>query len=361
MLDSEACVTGQRDCRHFQQEMATLEEMLASNKQYARDYEKAKEVMKGATEAMKQGDDEDDGKRKGPLRSDDQVTDGAKVKVKHMSFVRDGVDAADAIAVERESEAAMRLDDWESEDLGGHKPKWTQHAHSHKHDHAHGDITGQAGMLAVDHFLAHLASVLTRAQRDVVVPAMADMKLNKGYHSRVIFSIHILKNHNAYDPLEDSFAARFQSTISQLRVEGQQFEYNVNVLSMADDPALAMAYASSMRAAVVPTMLYDGSFTPIKRLYLDSHVLEHELKSRLSTHQYPQQRGTREIPIFIFSLHSTLPLFIDKHLQARALSSMVVAVQSNYRLWESPLSCNGRPIYWNLRNPLKAVLSATVS
>jgi hypothetical protein len=33
-------------------------------------------------------------------------------------------------------------------------------------------------------------------------------------------------------------------------------------------------------------------------------------------------------------------------------------VQSNHHLWETPLSCNGRPVFWNLRNPLRAMVAA---
>ena len=53
-------------------------------------------------------------------------------------------------------------------------------------------------------------------------------------------------------------------------------------------------------------------------------------------------------------------MFIDKHYQARALDDMVIAVQSDEVEWESHLSCNGKAIVWNLRNPLRSMLSATV-
>jgi len=40
--------------------------------------------------------------------------------------------------------------------------------------------------------------------------------------------------------------------------------------------------------------------------------------------------------------------------------SCVLRVQSDEIEWESHLSCNGKAIVWNLRNPLRSVLSATV-
>ena len=35
-------------------------------------------------------------------------------------------------------------------------------------------------------------------------------------------------------------------------------------------------------------------------------------------------------------------------------------VQSDDKEWESHLSCNSKAIVWNLRNPLRSVLAATV-
>jgi hypothetical protein len=61
----------------------------------------------------------------------------------------------------------------------------------------------------------------------------------------------------------------------------------------------------------------------------------------------------------LFSLlNHEVPVFIDKYYQAKALSDMVIAVQSNVSAWESRLSCNKKPIYWDLRNPLKSTLSS---
>ncbi len=68
---------------------------------------------------------------------------------------------------------------------------------------------------------------------------------------------------------------------------------------------------------------------------------------------------SKHVPIFLFSVDSEVPVFIDKYYQAKALADMVVVVQSDVPAWESRLSCNKQPIYWDLRNPLKAALSAS--
>ncbi len=376
MLESDGCVSGSIDCKHFQEELDKLDAMLNENRDYQQKHAAAKALMHGLTEENKHKDVDDDDDSdasagKGAKSSSKgrreqgrgEVGADGKVKVDHLTFIRDDVDIEDNTNVEQGATEQLLKGDWDSEDLEAKPAGWQKphrHRHSSDHDHsAHEMATGQSSMLEVDHFLAHLSAALSQAQRSVVAPAMADMHLMKGFNKRVVFNIYVLRNHNAFQPLENDFQSLFKIAMSQFRLEGQEFTFSFNELSMADDAALAMAYTSSLRAAVVPTLMFDGHFTSIKRLYLDSQVLEHELKARLNTRQLPQQRGTREIPIFLFSLDSTLPVFIDKHFQARALPSMVVAVQSNYRLWESTISCNNRPIYWNLRNPLKAIIASS--
>lgn len=58
-------------------------------------------------------------------------------------------------------------------------------------------------------------------------------------------------------------------------------------------------------------------------------------------------RSTLEVPIFWF-IHVE-PLLVDKHYQAKALSDMVIVVQSEPPFWESHLQCNGQPLLWDLR------------
>lgn len=53
------------------------------------------------------------------------------------------------------------------------------------------------------------------------------------------------------------------------------------------------------------------------------------------------------MPIFWF-IHSD-PLLVDKHYQAKALSDMVIVVQSEESSWESHLQCNGQSLLWDLR------------
>lgn len=63
--------------------------------------------------------------------------------------------------------------------------------------------------------------------------------------------------------------------------------------------------------------------------------------------RHANSRSTLEVPIFWF-IHSE-PLLLDKHFQAKALSDMIIVVQSEPSSWESHLHCNGQSLLMNLR------------
>jgi hypothetical protein len=62
--------------------------------------------------------------------------------------------------------------------------------------------------------------------------------------------------------------------------------------------------------------------------------------------------STLEVPIFWFI--SGEPLLVDKHYQAKALSDMVIVVQSEPSSWESHLQCNGQSVLWDLRLEIRS-------
>lgn len=66
------------------------------------------------------------------------------------------------------------------------------------------------------------------------------------------------------------------------------------------------------------------------------------------TGRHAHSRSTLEVPIFWFIYGE--PLFVDKHHRAKALSDMVIVVQSEASSWESHLQCNGQAILRDLRS-----------
>ncbi|KAM7267177.1 hypothetical protein ACFE04_009343 [Oxalis oulophora] len=78
----------------------------------------------------------------------------------------------------------------------------------------------------------------------------------------------------------------------------------------------------------------------------------------LLTGAHANSRSTLEVPIFWFIYGD--PLLVDKHLQAKALSDMVIVIQSDQSFLESPLQCNGKSLLLDLRRLIKPTM-ATVS
>jgi len=128
-----------------------------------------------------------------------------------------------------------------------------------------------------------------------------------------------------------------------------------------------------LRMAVLPTLNVHGEIKMVPRLYLDSSTLQHLLvptqqhnEQPSVKHDHSQPAGehdwwqhSRVIPVFMFSLDHESPVLVDKYYQAKALTNFVLIVQSNFVSFESRFACNGKPIYWNLRDPLKSALAAT--
>jgi len=231
-----------------------------------------------------------------------------------------------------------------------------------------------------------VSATLASAMRHALTPAVGSTRSSGGYSAQVQFNLYTLVNHQQYDPLMGGeLVARLKYGLEQLRLPSQTFVYSVHKLTMDDDAALSMAYAGALRSAVVPSLSADGHFSAKKRLYLDSALLRsslakidveakaehdtlfgqanraaHSAASAAAAASVPR---TRTISIFLFSLDFPLPVLIDKHFQSQALpdANMVVAVQSNLHLWESPLACNHKPLFWNLRDPVRAILRSTAT
>ena len=180
---------------------------------------------------------------------------------------------------------------------------------------------------------------------------------------RVSIHLYIVRTHNKYDPLAPGAAspgfqlAQFKREMSKFKLGNQQLSYAVHSLVLSEDAALAMAFSSSLRSAVIPTLAPDGTFVTETFEYIDSLILQNHLEVVHSkTKKAPT---TKSIPVFLFSLDSDVPVLVDKMFQARNIRNMVIAVQTPFTSWGSPLSCNGLQIMWDLHNPLRCVKEPT--
>ncbi|KAF8035037.1 hypothetical protein BT93_C1149 [Corymbia citriodora subsp. variegata] len=213
--------------------------------------------------------------------------------------------------------------------------------------------------VARDTFLAHLGATLRGSMRHIISPSMADGAFH--YYEKISFQLFFITQekvrHIKKLPVD---LTALMDGLSSLLLPSQKPMFSQHMLPLSEDPALAMAFSVARRAATVPYMLVNGTYRKSVRSYLDSSILQYQLQ-RLHDDgslkgMHARSRSTLEVPIFWF-IHSD-PLLVDKHYQAKALSDMVIVVQSDSPSWESYLQCNGESLLWDLRRPVKAALSA---
>lgn len=230
--------------------------------------------------------------------------------------------------------------------------KWNLFTESHEE---HQNYT-----VARDTFLAHLGATLWGSMRHVISPSISEGAFH--YYEKIAFQLFFItqEKFRRVDQLPVDLDA-LKNGLSSLLLPSQKFSFNPNMLPLSEDPALAMAFSVARRAAAVPLLLVNGTYRKNIHTYLDSSILQYQLQ-RLNDQgslkgRHAHSRSTLEVPIFWFIYGE--PLFVDKHHRAKALSDMVIVVQSEASSWESHLQCNGQAILRDLRKPIKAALAAT--
>ncbi|BFG13737.1 hypothetical protein CerSpe_000110 [Prunus speciosa] len=213
--------------------------------------------------------------------------------------------------------------------------------------------------VARDTFLSHLGANLWGSMRHIISPSIADGAFH--YYDKISFQLFFITQekvgHIKQLPVD---LKALMDGLSSLLLPSQKPAFSQHLLPLSEDPALAMAFSVARRAAAVPLLLVNGTYRKSVRSYLDSSIVQYQLQ-RMNDHgslkgKHAHSRSTLEVPIFWF-IHGE-PLLVDKHYQAKALSDMVIVVQSEPSSWESHLQCNGQPLLWDLRRPIKAGLAA---
>lgn len=248
-----------------------------------------------------------------------------------------------------------------------------------------GEYEGVNATHVNDDFMSQLGATISSTIRTLFVPPAAaisgsdDEKLHE-YTNRVAFHVYVIANHNQYNPRdEQNFNYEdFRRELTKFALPKQEFTFTIKSIDMSADPVLAAAFGASLHSTVVPGITVDhsardnipeGTFEAAPQLYIDTASLQQQLLN-IASGGSAKQKGEKEkgaksdesthVPIFLFSVGGNLPVFVDKYFQSVALSNMIVGVQSNFFEWESQLACNSKPVYVNLKNPLRSLLASTV-
>ncbi|CAO2817853.1 unnamed protein product [Amaranthus hypochondriacus] len=213
--------------------------------------------------------------------------------------------------------------------------------------------------VARDTFLSHLGSILWGSMRHVIAPSVADGRFH--FYEQISYQLFFITQDKVRNvKLLPVDIKAITDGLSSLLLPSQKVMFSQHMLPLSDDPALAMAFSVARRAAALPMLFVNGTYKKVVSNYLDSSILQHQLQ-RINDHNalkgmHANSRLTLEVPIFWF-IHSD-PLLVDKYYQAKALSDMIIVVQSETSSWESHFQCNGRSILWDLRRPVKAAIAA---
>eukprot|EP01104_Vermistella_antarctica_P018574 TRINITY_DN6935_c0_g1_i1.p1 TRINITY_DN6935_c0_g1~~TRINITY_DN6935_c0_g1_i1.p1 ORF type:complete len:987 (+),score=140.82 TRINITY_DN6935_c0_g1_i1:91-3051(+) len=233
----------------------------------------------------------------------------------------------------------------------------------------HLDITDLKGTLVegegadhiLDGFLSELSSVVSSSLKHLVVPPSPLFEAD--FSDRVSFDVTLIRSHESYDPRAVNYFDfdSFKSEMGQFRLPHQEFTFSFKEVTTSSEPALTMAYQTSLRSVMIPSLGVNGDFKSYSQLYINSMEFRRQLDAIRTRDKKGKRRAKlgRRIPIFIISMDYPNPVLVDKYYQAKALSDMVIAVQSDIPEWESRLACSNKPIYWDLRNPLRALLQAS--
>ncbi|KAJ8451269.1 hypothetical protein Cgig2_014041 [Carnegiea gigantea] len=213
--------------------------------------------------------------------------------------------------------------------------------------------------VARDSFLGHLGSILWGSMRHIVAPSMADGAFH--YYEQISYQLYFITADKveSVQHLPVDLKA-LKDGLSSLVLSSQRVTFSQHMLALSNDPALAMAFSVARRTAAIPILFVNGTYIKTVSNYLDSSIIQHQLR-RLDDQstlkgKHANSRSILEVPIFWFVYGG--PLLVDKHYQAKALSDMIIVVQSEPSSWESHLQCNGRAVIWNLRRPIKAAIAA---
>lgn len=218
---------------------------------------------------------------------------------------------------------------------------------------------------------------LSTALRHVVNPGVPPHPLP--YADVVVFTLHVVHMHAAYDARQAFDWTRFARALEPLKAPGQQFQFRVNTVASE----MVLAARMALRSAVLPGEIGGESSTVV---YIDSMVRRNLVWSgRSIAHFSPQvlrdlikpstnvmddddgKKPTsaslrqRHVAIVLVSTAFPYPVLVDRYFAAKSLRDMVVVAQSNFDRHPSRVQCGGRAVLWDLRNPLRHALAATAT
>jgi hypothetical protein len=230
----------------------------------------------------------------------------------------------------------------------------------HKFDHEKAKDESPHDATASEEWLADLSALSSRAVQHLFAPGVP--LFATPFARRVQVSVFLMATHSDYNPRADDYFnfVEFKSELMRLAVPGQNMDVIMRELSPAAQRAVALAFHESLHNTMIPSVNVEtGAFAPQRHVYLDSKLLRSKLRDLPApAPEHTVLLNERHISVFLFSTSYPYPVMVDKYFQAKALSDVVIATQSNFPSHPSRVQCNGHAVMADLRDPSRETLAA---
>ena len=179
--------------------------------------------------------------------------------------------------------------------------------------------------------------------------------------ARVEFAIYVIRVQSSYDPFDKNGLNywHLMKEISKLKLSNQQMVVSTISINSMNEEGLGIGLTLCQRSEVTSNNNDDMTNTYYE--YLDSSCmwtyLQHhdEVKSKHNDDFY---KHNQYIPIFIVSLDTVTPTYVDGTSVAVSVNGGIIAIQNMHENIGTTMLCDGQLLHMNGKNPLAPILTA---
>ena len=161
---------------------------------------------------------------------------------------------------------------------------------------------------------AKVGALIETTQRQLITPSASATAAP--YKSQVYFHVYVISNQDTYQPISPRHFdyTKFKSELERLALPRQKFNFVLHQYSMAEDQALAVAYANALRSSVVASLKVSrcDTHTHTHTLILNAHYINTQHTTHRHTTQNTKHTDTKHKMISkivgnVYFPSSTLP------------------------------------------------------
>ncbi len=182
--------------------------------------------------------------------------------------------------------------------------------------------------------------------------------------NRVELAIYIIRAQSSYDPFDKNGLNywHLMKEISKLKLSNQQMVVSTVSINSVNEEGLGIGLTLCQRSEVISKNSDDLTNTYYE--YVDSSCmwtyLQHHDEAK-SKHNEDYYKYNQYIPIFIVSLDTVTPTYVDGTSLAVGVNGGVIAIQNMQESIGTTMLCDNQLLHVNGKNPLASILTAVGS